>query len=390
MLRMSMSDRAYSKIFRLRALLRMWRLVLPAACPRERFVDPRDVLQRHGVGAHPNVDADREAAPPPDPSLRAPGRGGKVELRDIGKDGVAELSHHAAHLTKRERRLELLDAERADHELLSELVAVRVRDSNVRKKSRSVGPAIRMDVPVGRTSDLAFRIREVPADRAVALCAPQGIIRRPRAREDELPVVHAHRVQDDVVAEAASGHIRRWPVLPENALEVPVTSLVLPQPNHRMLDADVPEQQAPIHEVARIVVDRDAPRAHEQAVFGVPNRERVEREAGQQPAANPADVDLAVYPASDLLLDDRPDLLASRVRTDADAQRHDRDEDDRDERKGADEDDEVATLHDLEIGTDRECKGEALKEARSPWRRVRPTGTRSGLRELAHWHLSGT
>ena len=112
-----------------------------------------------------------------------------------------------------------------------------------------------------------------------------------------------------------------------------------------MFHVDVLEQQPPVHQVARIVIHRDLAGAHEQTVLEVADGERVDRESREQPAMDLAEKNLAANASAHLLLNQRADLLAPRIGADADANRHGRHENDREERDGADDDNEVASLH---------------------------------------------
>ena len=131
----------------------------------------------------------------------------------------------------------------------------------------------------------------------------------------------------------------------EDALEVPVTLLVLLQSEHRVLDAHVAQQDPSVEQIPQIVLHRDATRADEDGVLQVSNRERVDRESREEPAANLSDVHRALHATANLLLDERADLLAAGIGADADANGHGRHEDDREERDCADDDNEVTALH---------------------------------------------
>jgi len=264
----------------------------------------------------------------------------------VHEHGVAELAHSPVRAAEGEGRLLLFDLQRRDLECLAETVAVRVRETDMRKKRGGIRPAVGVREAAPRAADFAVRAGEVHANGAVALCPTQAVVGLPGANEDDLRIAHTDGVEDDVVTEAPPRHARcRRTVSPENALEVPVTLLILRDTHHRMLDLDVAQQQTTIDEVARIVLHGHAARANEQAVFLVANREAVDREPSEQPAVDLPDVELAVNAPTDLGLDQRPDLLAPRVGPDAHANGHHRDERDGDQRQDADEDDEVATFH---------------------------------------------
>src|SRR4051812_27677667 len=112
-----------------------------------------------------------------------------------------------------------------------------------------------------------------------------------------------------------------------------------------MLDLYVAEQQTLVHQVARVVVQRDFARAHEQAVLEIANRERIERETSQQASAHLADKQLAVNPTAELRLDQAADLLASGIGANTNANGHRRHEDNREEGDCTDENNEVPAAH---------------------------------------------
>jgi hypothetical protein len=176
-------------------------------------------------------------------------------VRHVEENRVSLLAHDAAAVAERERRLELLDVELRDVELAAEPATVRVREPHVRQEGVDPRPAICVRQPFRGPADDPIRVRQVPADRAVALRAAERVVRFPRARDGELPVANADRVEDDEVPEAAPRYVGApWPVLPEDPLEVPVAVGVLAQAHDRVLDGNVSQEHAAIDEVARVVV----------------------------------------------------------------------------------------------------------------------------------------
>jgi hypothetical protein len=319
-----------------------------AARRRQRRVDPRDVGHRDGVAAHVHVVAHGQAAPPHHLAARAPGGPRKDEAIQVEPGGVAEEAHVAGDVAEAEGRVVLDDVHAVDRDAAPR--GVRVREPRAGDEVH-VGPAPRAHEPLGASADLAVLAREVELHGGVAAGAAERVVRVPRHREQERAAVELGRVHDDVVAEAEPAPLRPGGLLravhAEDGLVVPPPRRGLLHVDPRPLHHEGAHEDAPVEDVARVEVHLHRARREEERVGRVADRERVDRDAGEEVAADAADVDLAppLRARGELPGDEIADALAAVVglRDARDDQHHDQPH--REDRDGAADHDESAAGH---------------------------------------------
>ena len=96
---------------------------------------------------------------------------------------------------------------------------------------------------------------------------------------------------------------------------------MLPQHDHRAREVEPAKVQAPVDEVARVVLDPDRARRHEERVLVVAQLEGIDGHAGEPVAGDAADVEPPVHAARDACLDP----VAQRLLPAIGARRHESD-----------------------------------------------------------------
>jgi hypothetical protein len=205
-------------------------------------------------------------------------------VRRIDPDGIAQLAHVCADVSKAEWWVALRHVHRVDHEDPSD--AVGIGDAHARRDDVRVGPRPRLRVAAACTSIAAVRLREPRPHCAIALRSAQRIGWVPWHRQEKGHVAQTRRVDDDVVAEA-----RAWTLeqtahsASKEPLVVPLAVRVLLDVHPWVLRLEPPDDDAAVEQVAWVVDERRTSGAEEERIVGVANGDRVDRHAGDEISA---------------------------------------------------------------------------------------------------------
>ena len=205
-----------------------------AAAPgmRHRFVDPREITQRHAVEAQTHVVAHGETASPHDlrPTARRAAR--QVEMRVLHPERIADAAEVAGKVLEPEGRIHPHHIEPSHGEMHPDGVGIGQPGSA--EVEISTHETVDAHIPAVLPADFAIEPGEIERQRTVALRALQRVSELPRHAHHERHFVERRGVDHDVLAEAARTRCLLLATITlQRATPVPVVLAIVDKCDHR-------------------------------------------------------------------------------------------------------------------------------------------------------------
>jgi hypothetical protein len=317
----------------------------PAPLGGERGRDPGDIGERDRVADDVDPVVGSLARRPPDVAGRAAGGAGEREARQVERDGVPEPADLPGHVVEGEGRVALLRVEPGERDLAAR--RIRMQQPHAGDVDEDVAPLVgAREAPPARAPDAGDRIGEHHAHGGVARRPAERVGGGPRHRQREVALAHGdlleHQQRPEARAAPRAARARRPRPDP---LGVPARVEAATEVHARAGRVHGADEEAAVHEVARIERHPDGAGRREERVVGVPDLERVDGEVGDERPAQRPEPHRPLHRAAHLRLDDAADEIAPAHALCRRDERPDEPRADGEHQQGAPEHHEAAASH---------------------------------------------